>query len=180
MPRGWILRSLNIVLVLFITASISYAQDAQEVFNQGKEYYNKQMYDEAIKEFTKVIVITHNDCPETYVYRGRAYAKKNEFAQAVSDYSLAIKIKRDYTKAYVYRGRAYGAMGDYKKALFDYEQAIRIDPHNAEAFYNRAKTFFSAKEYDKSWEDVNKAEALGYKLEEDFIEELKKASEREK
>jgi hypothetical protein len=35
------------------------------------------------------------------------------------------------------------------------------------------------KEYDKSWGNINKAQALGYSIEADFLEKLRKASGRE-
>jgi len=177
--RGLI--SLNILVVLFITFGNSYAQKPEEtIFNKGKEYYKKQMYDQAIVEFTKVIKINPNDCAEAYVHRGLAYVRKSDLAQAVSDYSMAIRIKADYVKAYVFRGRAYGAMGDFERAFSEYKKAMGIDPNNGEIFYNRAKTFFLKKDYDKCWEDVHKAEALGDKVDTAFIEVLKKASGRVK
>ncbi len=178
--RNWVLKSLNIAVVLFITAGNSYAQESKGVFNKGIEYYKKQMYDEAIVEFTEAIKINPDDCAVAYVHRGLAYARKSDFAQAVSDYDMAIRIKMNYVKAYIFRGYAYGRMGDFERAFSDYKKAMEINPNDADLFYNRAGTFFSKKEYDRSWEDVYKAEALGHKLKEKFIENLKKASGREK
>ncbi len=49
----------------------------------------------------------------------------------------------------------------------------------AAAYYNKAKAYYSKREYDKSWEDVNKAQALGYQIPADFLDELRKASGRQ-
>jgi len=74
------------------------------------------------------------------------YAIKHNFDQAISDYTIAIKINPEFTRAYQNRWLAYYHKGDY----------------------------------DRAWEDVHKVETLGGKVPPDLLEELKKASGREK
>ena len=48
------------------------------------------------------------------------------------------------------------------------------------AYYGRVLAYFVQKDFAKAWEDVYKADGLGVKLDPGFIEDLKKASGREK
>jgi len=48
------------------------------------------------------------------------------------------------------------------------------------AYGNRGRAYYFKKEYDKSWEDIKKAQALGYQIPSEFLDDLRKASGREK
>jgi hypothetical protein len=48
------------------------------------------------------------------------------------------------------------------------------------AYNNRGIDYYFKKEYDKSWENVKKAQELGFKIHAKFLEELSKASGRER
>lgn len=55
-----------------------------------------------------------------------------------------------------------------------------IAPNDAEAYYNRGVVYYLKKEYDKAWEDVYKAQSLGFKVHPEFLNDLRKASGRQK
>jgi tetratricopeptide (TPR) repeat protein len=82
--------------------------------------------------------------------------------------------------AYYNRGVAHAAKGQYDQTIFDCSKAVEINPRFAEAFLGRAAANYFKKKYDRSWEDIKRAEALGYKIPPNFLEELRKASGREK
>jgi hypothetical protein len=48
------------------------------------------------------------------------------------------------------------------------------------AYYNRGRSYYYKKEYDKSWKDINKAQELGRKIPAEFLDDLRKASGKEK
>jgi hypothetical protein len=48
------------------------------------------------------------------------------------------------------------------------------------AYFNRGRSYYFKKEYDKSWDDIRKAQDLGYKIPAEFLDDLRKASGREK
>lgn len=56
---------------------------------------------------------------------------------------------------------------------------IETNPGYAKAYYNRAVVYFARQEYDKSWLDIHKAQKLGCEVDAEFLEALKKASNRE-
>lgn len=74
----------------------------------------------------------------------------------------------------------YEGKGQYDEAISVYSKALEIYPRDAWAYYRRGYTYYFKKEYDKSWEDVNKAQGLGYQIPADFLNELRKASGRQK
>ncbi len=57
---------------------------------------------------------------------------------------------------------------------------MEINPRHAEAYNNRGIVYYFKKEYDKSWGNVKKAQELGYKSHPKFLEDLSKASGRER
>ena len=60
------------------------------------------------------------------------------------------------------------------------ELIIEIDPNNGEAYYIRAVTYYHLKEYDKAWDDAHKSEKLGYAVNSEFMNALKKVSSKDK
>jgi len=62
-----------------------------------------------------------------------------------------------------------------------FSETIKNNPEYAGAYYNRAIAYFYYQNnYEKCWQDVHKAESLGLKFSPDFVQALKKASNREK
>jgi len=78
------------------------------------------------------------------------------------------------------RGVDYFDKGQYDLAIADCNKALEINPKCAYAYYNRGIAYYFKKEYDKSWENVKKAQELGYKIQSKFLEDLSKASGRER
>lgn len=73
---------------------------------------------------------------------------------------------------YKNRGDAYSASGNVKQAISDYTKAIEINPNDGEAYNNRAVMYFGEREYAKAKEDVRRAQALGYKVSPQLLENL--------
>jgi tetratricopeptide (TPR) repeat protein len=70
--------------------------------------------------------------------------------------------------------------GDYDKAISDCNKAIELAPKYANAYTTRARIHLMSNDYDKAWADVHKAEELGGKFNPELLENLKRASGREK
>ena len=72
---------------------------------------------------------------------------------------------------------------NYDKAIGAFSNIIFNFPGSrfaADAQYYLALSYFEKKDYDRAWQDVHKAEELGAKINPKFLEDLKKASGREK
>ena len=92
----------------------------------------------------------------------------------------AIELKLKSAQAYCNRGITYAKQWNYDQAIPEFTKAIEINPNYAEAYNFRAITYFRLQEYSKAWADVYKAEELGVTISPEFLEELKRASGREK
>lgn len=149
-------------------------------FFKGAAYYNNGMVHLAIANFNKAIEI-NPAFAEAYSNRGRAYERGGQHDRAMADYNKAIEINPRYAEAYFNRGTLYVRFkGNYDQAIADYNKTIEITPGYARVYYARAMAYYHKGEYDKAWEDVYKAQSLGLHAFPTFIEELRKASGRQK
>lgn len=134
-----------------------------EYIEKGTSHLSQKQWDEAIKEFTKVIELdSKNALAVTYYNRGNAYANKGEHDKAIADFTTAIEIDPSYNKAYNWRGTVYFAKGEGNKAIADLTKAIEIAPNDAEAYWLRATVYKDKDENDKAEADFKKAKELGY------------------
>lgn len=98
------------------------------------------------------------DLARIYLYRGAArYWKKNEFDNAVRDYTRAIELDREYAEVYNYRGISYLSNGDIDNAIADYTEAITLDQELAEAYKDRATAYLSNGDFDSAITDYTEA-----------------------
>jgi tetratricopeptide (TPR) repeat protein len=73
----------------------------------------------------------------TYFDDGIVQTNKQEYEEAISDYTRAIKINPNYADAYFYRGCAKHKIQDYKGAISDFSKAIKVNPNYVDAYYYR-------------------------------------------
>jgi tetratricopeptide (TPR) repeat protein len=148
--------------------------------NRAIAFCLKEQYDLAILDCNNALEIDPRHAGAIHE-RGVAYAKKGQHDQAISDYTKALEIDPKYAiKAYYNRGISYADKGQYDLAISDFNKALEINPKYADAYYNRGRSYYFKKEYNKSWDDVKKVQDLGYQVSSGFLEELRKASGREK
>ena len=143
--------------------------------NRGNVYYQQGNFTQAISDLSRAIGINPN-FGETYNKRGNAYYQQGNFTQAISDLSRAIGINPNFKEAYNNRGNAHKEQGKFTQAIADFNKAIEINPNYAGAYNNRGVVYYLEREYDKAWADVRKAEGLGYTVNPEFFNALKKAS----
>lgn len=145
-------------------------------FNRGWCYISTTRFNEAARDFTKVIE-TAKSFPG--VFSGRAYARfqLGYYTDAVADYLQEIKNPRNPEpgKCHNDLGAAYEKLRQYDKALEHYAKAIEILPNYSTAINNRnqlmqlmvaqrqgkvnKKPMLSAKEYyDKGYEAGERSE----------------------
>ena len=91
------------------------------------------------------------------VQRGYAYAVKQDYANAIADYTAAIQINPRNGDTFVGRGDIHLALRDYTRALSDYSQAIQINPRNDGAFVARGDTYWAIPDHDSAIADYTAA-----------------------
>ncbi len=77
---------------------------------------------------------------KTYISWGNAKYHLRDYAGALADYTMAIRLKPNFAKAYGNRGNAKDNLGQYTAAISDYDTAIRLKPDDADAYNNRGVT----------------------------------------
>ena len=162
------------------TKTIEFNSDLVNAYNnRAILYIQKGNYDQAIQDLTKALEL-NPDFVDAYCNRSAAYIHKGDFDPAIADSSKAIQLDPGLVDAYTNRGIAYIHKGNYDSAIADCTKAIALNPALADAYNNRAIAYYRKGEYDNAWNDVHKAEELGMKIEEGFLNGLKKASNRKK
>jgi tetratricopeptide (TPR) repeat protein len=87
--------------------------------------------------------------------------------------------KKSKESWFYYRmGVAYLQKREFEQALLLLNKSLEINPKYAEAYVSRGRGYYYRGEYDKSWEDIKKAQDLGYKIPPEFLDDLRRASER--
>lgn len=93
-----------------------------------------------------------------FLRRGDSHRLEGSYAQALADYSQALRLEPSCALALIQRGQVYWLMGRSQEAIDDYTTAIEIDPKSAVAHYYRGKALASLQDDDAAI--VNFSEAL--------------------
>jgi len=70
--------------------------------------------------------------------RGNCHSSKEAFADAIANFSKAIRLDPKFVAAYYQRGKVYARRQHYAKALQDFDEVIRLDPKVDAAYNSRA------------------------------------------
>ncbi len=70
---------------------------------------------------------------EFYYYRGTVYYHMDKYDDAITDYDLAIRLRRNYADAYYNRGLAFDGKGLLHKALGDLRKALTCNAFSISA-----------------------------------------------
>jgi len=128
-------------------------------------------YKGALDDYDRAIELERGN-PEIWLNRGIVKEKLNDLKGAFADYTVAIELNEKYEKAWLNRGNVLSKQGKYKEAAEDYTVAITFNPEFAFAFYNRAIALQKQKQPALACEDLKKAEALGYAVNEKVKKEI--------
>ena len=81
-------------------------QEIAELLKTAKDHFDKENYNQAIKDYDKAIELKPN---YAYAYnnRGIAYNKKGNYDQAIKDYDEAISLNPNYADACNNRENVY-------------------------------------------------------------------------
>lgn len=74
---------------------------------------------------------------QTSVDQGYRNGQLGQYAAAIADYDITVRLKPDYALVYNNRGVAKHKLGQYDAAITDYDTAIRLKPDYALASKNR-------------------------------------------
>ncbi len=100
--------------------------------NSGNAKYEKQMYEEAIRDYDQAIT-WNPKFAISYINRGNAKLQMGKYHDAIKDYDLAISIDNNLADAYYNRGNAKLQLGNFAEAIADYRNALQISPNHKQA-----------------------------------------------
>ncbi len=140
--------------------------------NLGLIYKDLGRIDEALMFFSKAIEVNPRR-PLAYYNIGRVYFRFRRIPDAISSFEKAIENNPNYLKAYERLADLYSYLGQKENVVRTYERIIDIDPNNAEVHYNLAVVNFKLNNFDLARKHCDRAVALGYKVESEFLDTLK-------
>jgi tetratricopeptide (TPR) repeat protein len=98
-----------------------------DALHLGNTYFDAKAYGQAIQQYDYAIA---HGAPAHYI-RGRAWLEKQNYDQAIADFTQAIQQEAGYYLSYFYRAQAYAHKDDRDKAIADYQQALKLKPDKA-------------------------------------------------
>lgn len=133
--RKVLFMGICIWIILFLVITNTYAQEPEEEsFNRGKDYFEKQKYEEALIAFSAAIHINPRYA-DAYFYRGVVYADRYKFDEALADYAKAIEIDPDLSYVYANRAMVYFLKQEYNKSWEDIHKAELLGYKVDEKFF---------------------------------------------
>jgi tetratricopeptide (TPR) repeat protein len=153
--------SVSIVALAFGTASLR-AQGNQEAANatkEGIEASKAKDWDKAITAFRKAAQLESRYAPNlasALQQRATVYMGERKFAEAIADFSEALKVKANDPDILERRAYAEMQMKDYEKALADYSAAIKLQPEEAKYYQVRAFILQTKNDFKGALADVDK------------------------
>ena len=100
---------------------------------------------------------THPESAQAFGLRAQANALRHNDADAVADFSLAIKLEPKSAGHYVARGLFQLTHGNTSKSIEDFTEAIKLDPKNAQAYNNLGMARVTTGELKLALEHFNRA-----------------------
>jgi tetratricopeptide (TPR) repeat protein len=107
---------------------------------QGENLISKNLYDQAIREFSQAIEINH-DYVDALLNRGSAYALLGKFNNALMDFNHALKYEKKDGDIYNKRGEIFLQNSMYDQAIKDFTSALILNPTYGYAYLNRGRAY---------------------------------------
>lgn len=131
------------VMAVYDEAIAENPGDYEALLRRGNEYYNLNMYRQALDDVNQAMRYIPNDDKDSRFralgLRARVYSLSNRYAEAITDLNEALEIDpKNYVITYL-RADAYYNLGNYNEAKNDFNTMLRINPRSQEAMFGLAK-----------------------------------------
>jgi len=93
----------------------------------------------------------------THFNRGMVIFNRSEWADAIQEFSTAVRFDPNHAEAFAYRARCHERMGNYDNALFDANNAIQLNPQVFIAYIARGNVYNHRRDYNRGLNDYNEA-----------------------
>lgn len=142
----------------------------EEVYNYiGVSYMGLGKYEEAITEFDKAISAKRKYFLP-YYNKGVCYYNFKNYKKAEKNFDKALKYNSQDYESLLYKGIIAYEHKEYKQALHFYNMIININSKYDLVYFNLGHTYYMLGDVTSSCKYYKKAEELGYKRAEIYIE----------
>ncbi len=115
-------------------------------FQRSKVWYDSiSLWSDAIKK--------DDSFPLPFNSRGDAYFLKEDYNQAIPDFSHAIQLKYQTPDIYYKRGMAYYHLQKYEEAIKDFTEVIHRNNNFPDAYYSRGLAYYNFGKFDEAIKD---------------------------
>lgn len=168
--QGKMKNIFNYILFTLITLFVITAceKSADEYYDEGLQFDEKQNYKEALNSFT-LAINSRPDFAEAYAFRAGSKYSLGDYDRAFEDANKAIQIDSSLSIAYNNRGIIYLERNQLDNAILDFNQALALDSTFAYAYSNRGIAKTNSKKYTEAIIDHSMAISLDSSKGEFFI-----------
>jgi tetratricopeptide (TPR) repeat protein len=97
---------------------------AADLFNQGKELYKQNKFEDAINKYDQALAITKD--PKYYYQKGLALSKLNKNKEAIDELKSAVALDNSFDVGYVALASLQTANKDFAGAIDSYQKALSV------------------------------------------------------
>jgi len=117
---------------------------------------------------------------QSYIDQGIKHSQSGRYDQALQAFDQAMKLKPNDPALITFKGIVYYAQGQNDRALKEFEAAIKLNPNFARAYYQRGMIYLNQEKFHPAMADIQKARDLGYGVDPDFIEMIRRKAVKQK
>lgn len=132
----------------------------------------KQLYDSARFCFKKGLELKPFS-PEGHSNYANYFDIVGQLDSSLKEYALSIEQDPDAYIPYMNRGRIYQRLNKYPEALKDFNMAVQNSPESGDVYVSRAKCYVAMGNKQMALQDLKKAESLGMKVDQAFVNQLR-------
>ncbi|TAE12732.1 MAG: tetratricopeptide repeat protein [Bacteroidetes bacterium] len=138
------------------TTRLQRKQQTDKMIELARNQFKAEQYDEALLLLNKTIESEKLDSPaEAFYWRGRVYAKKKSYQDALKDLEETVRIEPDFAVAHFEIGVIASKVGEDERAMLAYSNAIEFDNKYTAAYYFRGKLRMKNELYDEALADFS-------------------------
>ena len=157
-----------------IGARVDEKRSGTKDFTAGWEAVRNREWGEAEDAFSR-LMRDYPQSPEGYFGLGVVCAERQKYELAEALFRDTIRLDPSCDPAYANLGRVYLEMEPPRpeEARRLIEQALELAPDNGENHFAMAVYWAYCEDYPKIWSCVRQAEAYGYAVPQDFVEQVR-------
>jgi len=152
---------LRTVLTVAVIALAGITTARAQSYDQLSSWcYGESTDDQTIQGCDAVIAsgrVQGNDLAAAYGARAYAYNRKGDYARAIIDHDIAIRMNPNDAMLWNNRGWTYNNLRQYDRALQDLDRAISLNARLAEGYNNRGVSYNGMRQYDRAIQEYDEA-----------------------